>query len=180
MKTYARAIDGKIIEVIQPVIIDGVEIPISERFHPDFVNLLVEIPEELINSEIEVVNNEVIKKSDEDLLQELKADKWEEIKEGRRRDIFSPLEFKGDLYDSDLYSQQLMQGAAQMALLATGDYSQQWTLLNNETKELSKSDIIALGICLGSKISGCFVKSQTLRKLIKNSQTKEELTSIFW
>lgn len=43
MKTYARVVDGRVVEVIEPVALDdGTEVPIAERFHPDVVAQLVE------------------------------------------------------------------------------------------------------------------------------------------
>lgn len=43
MKTYARIQDGKVVEIIAPMAIDGNEVPIEERFHPDFVATLVDV-----------------------------------------------------------------------------------------------------------------------------------------
>lgn len=43
MTTYARIVDGRVLEVIEPFLLDdGHEVPIEERFHPSFVAQLVE------------------------------------------------------------------------------------------------------------------------------------------
>lgn len=42
MTTYARIIDGTVVEVFEPLVLDGVAVPMKERFHPDFVAALVE------------------------------------------------------------------------------------------------------------------------------------------
>ncbi|MBU9211804.1 hypothetical protein [Burkholderia multivorans] len=44
MKTYARILNGEVVEIIGPAKnLDGDEIPIEERFSPDFVAELVDI-----------------------------------------------------------------------------------------------------------------------------------------
>lgn len=44
MKTYARIFDGKVVEIILPIVgDDGVEVPIELRFTPDYVLSMVEI-----------------------------------------------------------------------------------------------------------------------------------------
>lgn len=43
MKTYARMEDGLAVELIEPLLDEnGQEVPIAERFHPDFLDTLVE------------------------------------------------------------------------------------------------------------------------------------------
>jgi hypothetical protein len=42
MKTYARINNGVVVEIIQPLVIDGSEAPIVDRFHPDIVATLVD------------------------------------------------------------------------------------------------------------------------------------------
>jgi len=45
-KTYARVIDGNVVEVFPPFSNEeGVDVPITERFHADFVAALIEVPE---------------------------------------------------------------------------------------------------------------------------------------
>lgn len=47
MKTYARLENGVMVERIDPMTdVDGNEIPVEQRFHPDFVAQLVEIDPE--------------------------------------------------------------------------------------------------------------------------------------
>lgn len=43
MKTYAYVYLGVVREIIPPLVIDGVDIPIEERYHPDFVAQCVDI-----------------------------------------------------------------------------------------------------------------------------------------
>lgn len=43
MKTYARIVDGRVAEIIPEIItVDGVDVPLAERYHPDFIAVLVE------------------------------------------------------------------------------------------------------------------------------------------
>lgn len=42
MKTFARIVDGHVVEIIPAIAtIDGVDFPIEERYHPDFIAQLV-------------------------------------------------------------------------------------------------------------------------------------------
>jgi len=43
MKTYARIVDGLMVERFDPLVLDGVPVSVEERFHPDFVAQLTEI-----------------------------------------------------------------------------------------------------------------------------------------
>jgi hypothetical protein len=44
MKSYAQILDGRVFEVISPIIgSDGEEIPIEQRFTPQFVSTLVDV-----------------------------------------------------------------------------------------------------------------------------------------
>lgn len=45
MKTYARIEDTVVVELIPSLEIDGEEISIDRRYHPDFVATLVQVPE---------------------------------------------------------------------------------------------------------------------------------------
>ncbi len=44
MKTYARIEGDTVVEIIPPVVIDGEEIAVDRRYHPDFVATLVAVP----------------------------------------------------------------------------------------------------------------------------------------
>lgn len=43
MKTYVRIQDGKVVEIIEPLVVEGKEIPIGERFHPGYVATLINV-----------------------------------------------------------------------------------------------------------------------------------------
>lgn len=45
MTTYARMVGGLAVEIIEPFFVDGQEVPIEKRFHPDVVATLVEWPD---------------------------------------------------------------------------------------------------------------------------------------
>lgn len=46
--TFARIVDGRVAEVLPAVAeFDGVAVPLTDRYHPDFVAALVECPDEV-------------------------------------------------------------------------------------------------------------------------------------
>lgn len=49
---YVRLDNNKVVEVIQPFILDGKEVPIKERFSEDFTKTLVQIPSGTIAPDI--------------------------------------------------------------------------------------------------------------------------------
>ena len=68
-------------------------------------------------------------------LEEIKAQKWAEIKSRRDQLEFGGFEFEGNIYDSDQVSQGRIMGAAAAWV------DQIWTLADNTTVELSASQL---------------------------------------
>ena len=80
-------------------------------------------------------------------LDEIKAQKWAEIKSQRDQLEFGGFEFEGGVYDSDQVSQGRIMGAAAAGLDRT------WTLADNTTVELSASQLQQLYVTLQLHLS---------------------------
>ena len=105
-------------------------------------------------------------------LDEIKAQKWAEIKSGRDRLEFGGFEFDGGIYDSDQVSQGRIMGAAAAGL------DQVWTLADNTTVELSASQLQQLYAALQAHIASVHERGRIARQLIFDAETKEQVEEI--
>ena len=105
-------------------------------------------------------------------LEEIKAQKWDEIKVQRDRLEFSGFTFEGNIYDSDQVSQGRIMGA-----VAAG-VDQTWTLADNTTVELSASQLQQLYAALQAHIASVHERGRIARQLIFGAETKEEVEDI--
>ena len=105
-------------------------------------------------------------------LDEIKAQKWAEIKSGRDQLEFGGFEFKGNIYDSD----QVSQGRIMVAAVA--DVDQVWTLADNTTVELSASQLQQLYAALQAHIASVHERGRIARQLIFDAETKEQVEAI--
>jgi hypothetical protein len=105
-------------------------------------------------------------------LDEIKAQKWDEIKSQRDQLEFGGFEFEGNTYDSDQVSQGRIMGAA------AAEVDQIWTLANNTTVELSASQLQQLYAALQTHIAGVHERGRIARQLIFEAETKEQVESI--
>ena len=105
-------------------------------------------------------------------LDEIKAQKWAEIKLQRNQLEFGGFEFEGNIYDSDQVSQGRIMGAA----LAGVD--QVWTLADNTTVELSASQLHQLYANLQAHIASTHERGRIARLAIDNALTKEDIEAV--
>lgn len=105
-------------------------------------------------------------------LDEIKAQKWAEIKKQRNQLEFGGFEFEGNVYDSD----QVSQGRIMGAVLAGVD--QVWTLADNTTVELSASQLQQLYATLQAHISSVHERGRIARLAIESAETEEEVEAI--
>ncbi len=105
-------------------------------------------------------------------LDEIKAQKWTEIKSQRDKLEFGGFEFEGNTYDSD----QVSQGRIMGATLAGVD--QVWTLADNTTVELSASQLKQLYAALQAHIASVHERGRIARQLIFDAETKEQVEAI--
>lgn len=102
-------------------------------------------------------------------LDEIKAQKWVEIKSQRDQLEFGGFEFDGGIYDSDQVSQGRIMGAAAAGL------DQVWTLADNTTVELSAAQLQQLYAALQAHIASVHERGRIARQLIFDVETKEQV-----
>lgn len=105
-------------------------------------------------------------------LDDLKAQKWTEIKSQRDQLEFSGFEFEGNIYDSDQVSQGRIMGAA-----AAGT-DQTWTLANNTTVELTAQQLKELYAALQAHIAGVHERGRIARQLVFEAETREQVEAV--
>lgn len=105
-------------------------------------------------------------------LDEIKTQKWAEIKSQRDRLEFGGFEFDGNIYDSDQVSQGRITGAASAGI------DQTWTLANNTTAELSASRLQQLYAALQAHIANTHERGRIARQLIYEAETREQVDSV--
>lgn len=105
-------------------------------------------------------------------LEEIKAQKWAEIKSRRNQLEFGGFEFEGSIYDSDQVSQGRIMGAASAGL------SQVWTLTNNTTVNLTADQLVQLYQALQVHIAIAHERGRVAREAIMSASTKEDVESV--
>lgn len=105
-------------------------------------------------------------------LDDIKSQKWTEIKSQRDQIELGGFEFEGGVYDSDQVSQGRIMGAAVVGL------NQVWTLADNTTVELSASQLQQLYAALQAHIASVHERGRIARQLIFDAETKEQAESI--
>lgn len=105
-------------------------------------------------------------------IDEIKAQKWVEIKLQRDRIEFGGFEFEGNTYDSDQVSQSRIMGAA------VAGVDQTWTLADNSTVELTAMQLQQLYAALQAHIASAHERGRIARQLIYEAETKEQVEAI--
>lgn len=105
-------------------------------------------------------------------IDEIKAQKWTEIKSERDQLEFGGFEFDGDIYDSDQVSQGRIMGAASAGV------DQTWTLADNTTVNLSASQLQQLYATLQAHIASVHERGRIARQLIFDAETKEQVEAV--
>ena len=105
-------------------------------------------------------------------LDEIKAQKWAEIKQDRDHLEFGGFEFEGNTYDSDQVSQGRIMGAVSAGV------DQTWTLADNTTVNLTVSQLQQLYVALQAHIASVHESGRIARQLIFEAETKEEVKAI--
>ena len=105
-------------------------------------------------------------------LDEIKAQKWTEIKSERDSLEFGGFEFEDNTYDSDQVSQGRIMGAASAGV------DQVWTLADNTTVNLTAAQLQQLYAALQAHIASVHERGRIARQLIFEAETKEEVEAI--
>lgn len=116
-------------------------------------------------------------------LDDLKAAQWTQIKQARSQAEYAGFTWDGSTFDSDAISQQRINGAVSLALIAkqaNQPYSITWTLADNTLRVLSAGDMVSVGLALGTHMQTVFNKGQQIQQQIEAATTKEEIDDIIW
>ena len=105
-------------------------------------------------------------------LDEIKAQRWTEIKQQRDQLEFGGFEFEGNIYDSDQVSQGRIMGAVSAGV------DQVWTLADNTTVSLTASQLQQLYATLQAHIASVHERGRIARQLIFDAETKEQVEDI--
>ena len=105
-------------------------------------------------------------------LDEIKAQKWAEIKSQRDQLEFGGFAFEGDIYDSDQISQGRILGAASAGL------SQVWTLADNTTVNLTADQLVQIYQALQTHTASVHQRGIIAREVIMSATTKEDVESV--
>ena len=105
-------------------------------------------------------------------LDEIKAQKWDEIKSQRDSLEFGGFEFEGNTYDSDQVSQGRIMGAASAGI------DQIWTLADNTTVDLTGLQLQQLYATLQVHIASVHERGRKARLAVESAETKEEVVAI--
>lgn len=116
-------------------------------------------------------------------LEELKAKKWEEIKQARDSAEQGGCTYKDTEIDSDIISVSRINVAciaAQNAILLNKEFSISWTMKDNVARILSAVEVLEMSTALAIWSNTCHEKGRVLREKIKSATTAEELENIVW
>ena len=105
-------------------------------------------------------------------LDEIKNQKWQEIKKHRDALEFGGFVFDGGLYDSDQASQGRIMGASIAGI------DQVWTLADNTTRLLTAIQLQQLYAALQTHIAVAHERGRIARQLIYEATSKEQIDAI--
>lgn len=111
-------------------------------------------------------------------LEEVKANKIEELKLIRDNKEVEDIEVNGNLFDYDDKARERI-NAAIIALDVTGG-TIMWTLADNTDAEVSANDLRMVVAMVAQRSNILHVKYRTLKEQVQNAQTKEEVEAIVW
>lgn len=112
-----------------------------------------------------------------------KLRQWQAIKARRDQIEFGGFAWDGSALDSDAVSQDHIQGAVLMAMIAERagqPFSIEWTLADNAVRALSGSEMIAVGLALGAHVRAAHETARALRQQIADAATISEVEAVVW
>jgi hypothetical protein len=128
-------------------------------------------------------NWETLAWTDQRSTAQAQSDQWTIVKAARDAALAGGFTWNGFIFDSDDVSQQRIQGAVQLSVLATSQgqaYSIVWTLADNSCITLAGADMVNVGIALGVFVQAQFEKGVTLRNQINAATTLDAITAVVW
>ena len=105
--------------------------------------------------------------------------KWVEIKAIRDKLEWEGFTWNGVIFDSNIRSQSLIQGAVILAM-QDPQYQVAWTLKDNTIRILSSTDLLSIGVTLAAHIEYLRGIANTHRQQIDAAQNVAEVNAISW
>ncbi|WOE32735.1 MULTISPECIES: DUF4376 domain-containing protein [unclassified Acinetobacter] len=146
---------------------EGQQVNIGDYFQDDKLVFLSEKP-----SIYHEFNYELKQWFDPRSIDQIKEQKWLELRHQRDALEFGGFEFEGDIYDSDQVSQVRISGAANAAI------DQAWTLANNSIKYLTTAQLRKLYQTLQAHVASVHERGRIARQLIYDAETHEQINQI--
>lgn len=112
-------------------------------------------------------------------LPDLKAAKWQEVKQARDDAEFGGFAWDSSHFDSDAVSQSRLRGAALEAVRSPA-FSRLWTLADNTARQLHAPDMAAVVTALDDHIARQHAVARELRTQINAATTAAQLAGIHW
>ena len=105
-------------------------------------------------------------------LEQVKDQKWSEIKSEREATEYGGFYFLDQIFDSDITSQSRIISASELGV------DVDWTLKDNTVVLLSAEQLKKLRMTLAQHVADCHIRSRIARQLIYESETIEQVNSI--
>lgn len=116
-------------------------------------------------------------------LEQLKAEKWSQIKRARDAAEYGGFTWGGLAFDCDQVSAQRIGGAVTMAMIAASagtPFAIEWTLADNTVQTLTGEEVVQVGLALGAHVASTHATARTLRLAIADVADAEALAAIAW
>lgn len=105
-------------------------------------------------------------------IEDVRAQRWDEIKQQREALEFGGFEYRGNIYDSDQVSQGRIMGAAIAGL------DQTWTLANNTTVNLTGDELKKLYAALQMHVAALHERGRLARFNIDAAMTPQDIEAV--
>ena len=105
-------------------------------------------------------------------LDEIKAQKWAEIKSQRDKIEFGGFEFEGNIFDSDVTAQARISAAASLGAAVD------WTTQSNEVVSLSATQLTELLKALAAHVAAIHERGRIARIAIFQATTEQEVSAV--
>jgi len=173
-------LDGGIIEK------DGEKISVAvhdnQQDYCEVNGKVLEYPNDFFENLIDSIDSLLAKKAEreyvEPTIDELKANKINELKTIRDAEEVKPIEYNGNLFDFDDKARDRINSAI-IALSITGQ-SIEWTTADNTNVLVTADDLRGVVANVAVRSNELHVKYRELKERVENCTTKEELDSIKW
>lgn len=116
----------------------------------------------------------------EDVINEARSKKWDEIKAIRNSKETSGCPFKGSVIDSDERSVTKINTAVQTAMVVGESFTIDWTMQDNSVMTLTYSDILSIPVALAAYSNYLHEHARVIREKIYSTNEVPAVMAIDW